>query len=207
MQKAARDSKHADAPALADDRAALAEGLDRAEGDRTATSSKGSWRSHQVPFADVRDNPAHLKLLEDWMRSYKPEELFDADGTLVPELRALAPDGRSAHERQPARQRRPAAQGPQAARLPRSTPSTVATRGTTQYENTKPLGEFLRDVMKQQPDQLPRLRPRRDRVEPAAGRLRSEQEDLDGRHAARGRRRRRARARRPRDGDALASTR
>ena len=39
---------------------------------------EGFWRSHQVPFADVRDNPAHLKLLEDWMRSYKPEELFDA---------------------------------------------------------------------------------------------------------------------------------
>ena len=40
---------------------------------------EGSWRSHQVPFADVRDNPAHLKLLEDWMRSYRPEELFDAE--------------------------------------------------------------------------------------------------------------------------------
>ena len=40
---------------------------------------EGSWRSHQVPFADVRDNPANLKLLEDWMRSYKPEELFDAE--------------------------------------------------------------------------------------------------------------------------------
>ena len=47
---------------------------------------EGSWRSHQVPFADVRDNPANLKLLEDWLRSYRPEELFDADGRLVPEL-------------------------------------------------------------------------------------------------------------------------
>ena len=54
---------------------------------------EGSWRSHQVPFSDVRDNPANLKLLEDWMRSYKPEELFDADGRLVPELKALAPKG------------------------------------------------------------------------------------------------------------------
>ena len=54
---------------------------------------EGSWRSHQVPFADVRNNPANLKLLEDWMRSYKPEELFDAGGRLVPELRALAPRG------------------------------------------------------------------------------------------------------------------
>ena len=47
---------------------------------------EGSWRSHQVPFSDVRDNPANLKLLEDWMRSYRPEELFDADGRLVPQL-------------------------------------------------------------------------------------------------------------------------
>jgi hypothetical protein len=68
--------------------------------------------------------------------------------------------------------------------------------GTGLYENTEPLGEFLRDVMKQQHDQLPRVRPGRDRLEPAAGDLRGEQEDLDGRHAARGRRRRRARARR-----------
>src|SRR4029453_1684403 len=51
---------------------------------------EGSWRPHQVPLADVRDNPASLKLLESWMRSYKPEELFDADGRLIPELRALA---------------------------------------------------------------------------------------------------------------------
>lgn len=55
--------------------------------------AEGSWRSHQVPFSDVRENPAHLQLLEDWMRSYKPEELFDADGRLLPELRALAPEG------------------------------------------------------------------------------------------------------------------
>ena len=43
---------------------------------------EGSWRSHQVPFSDVRGNPANLQLLEDWLRSYKPEELFDADGRL-----------------------------------------------------------------------------------------------------------------------------
>ena len=54
---------------------------------------EGFWRAHQVPFADVRDNPANLKLLEDWMRSYRPEELFDASGRLMPELKALAPKG------------------------------------------------------------------------------------------------------------------
>ena len=46
--------------------------------------AEGSWRSHQVPFSDVRSNPAHLKLLEDWLKSYRPEELFDTDGRLIP---------------------------------------------------------------------------------------------------------------------------
>jgi xylulose-5-phosphate/fructose-6-phosphate phosphoketolase len=54
---------------------------------------EGSWRAHQVPISDPVSNPSHLKLVEDWMRSYKPEELFDANGTLIPELQALAPSG------------------------------------------------------------------------------------------------------------------
>jgi xylulose-5-phosphate/fructose-6-phosphate phosphoketolase len=49
--------------------------------------------SHQVPLAGLADNPEHLRMLEEWMRSYHPEDLFDADGRLAPELRALAPDG------------------------------------------------------------------------------------------------------------------
>src|SRR5262245_14763209 len=108
---------------------------------------EGSWRSHQVPFADVRDNPANLKLLEDWMRSYKPEELFDVNGKLMPELKALAPKG---NRRMSAN---PHANGGllrKELKLPdfRKYAVEVSTRGTTQYENTKPLGEFLRDVMK-----------------------------------------------------------
>ena len=47
---------------------------------------EGTWRSHQVPLADVRENPEHLAQLEQWMRSYRPEELFDATGALVDEL-------------------------------------------------------------------------------------------------------------------------
>src|SRR6201993_810394 len=54
---------------------------------------EGYWRSHQVPFAGARENPAHLKVLEDWMRSYRPQELFDQRGRLIPELKALAPTG------------------------------------------------------------------------------------------------------------------
>jgi xylulose-5-phosphate/fructose-6-phosphate phosphoketolase len=55
---------------------------------------EGSWRAHQVPLPDVRENPASLAALERWMRSYQPEELFDAGGSPVPELTALAPRGR-----------------------------------------------------------------------------------------------------------------
>src|SRR5512132_4359427 len=55
--------------------------------------TEGSWRSHQVPLAGLAENPAHLALLEEWMRSYRPEELFDERGALVPELAALAPTG------------------------------------------------------------------------------------------------------------------
>src|SRR4249920_1141707 len=108
---------------------------------------EGSWRAHQVPFADVRDNPANLKLLEDWMRSYMPEELFDAGGALRPELKALAPKG---NRRMSAN---PHANGGllrKELKLPdfRKYAVEVPTRGAAHYENTKPLGEYLRDVMK-----------------------------------------------------------
>jgi xylulose-5-phosphate/fructose-6-phosphate phosphoketolase len=56
---------------------------------------EGFWRSHQIPIPDVASNPAHLQLLEDWMRSYKPEKYFGKDGKLIPELRALPPTGNS----------------------------------------------------------------------------------------------------------------
>jgi xylulose-5-phosphate/fructose-6-phosphate phosphoketolase len=55
---------------------------------------ENTWRAHQVPFSELREKPEHLKLLDEWMRSYKPEELFDAKGTLRDELAELAPKGR-----------------------------------------------------------------------------------------------------------------
>jgi xylulose-5-phosphate/fructose-6-phosphate phosphoketolase len=111
---------------------------------------EGSWRSHQVPFADVRDNPAHLKVLEDWMKSYRPEELFDEAGRPAPELRALAPKGRRRMSANPH------ANGGllrEELHLPdlRAYAVQVASRGTTLHENTKPLGEFLRDIMRRNP--------------------------------------------------------
>ena len=54
---------------------------------------EGTWRAHQVPLAEVRTNPAHLRQLEEWMRSYRPQELFDADGRPHPELLGLVPAG------------------------------------------------------------------------------------------------------------------
>jgi xylulose-5-phosphate/fructose-6-phosphate phosphoketolase len=56
---------------------------------------EGSWRAHQIPITDPVTNPAHLKLVEEWMRSYRPEELFDESGKLIPELAELAPTGTS----------------------------------------------------------------------------------------------------------------
>jgi xylulose-5-phosphate/fructose-6-phosphate phosphoketolase len=111
---------------------------------------EGSWRSHQVPIADVRDNPANLKLLEDWLRSYEPQELFDADGALMPALKALAPKG---HRRMSANPRANGGVLRKELKLPdfRQYAVEVDSRETALYENTKPLGEFLRDVMKNNP--------------------------------------------------------
>src|SRR5262249_28313209 len=64
-----------------------------APGEVDGHKLEGLWRSNQVPLAGVKKNPAHLKLLEGWMRSYKPEELFDKSGALISELRDLAPVG------------------------------------------------------------------------------------------------------------------
>jgi xylulose-5-phosphate/fructose-6-phosphate phosphoketolase len=55
--------------------------------------TEGSWRSHQVPFGNIAKQPEHLQLLQDWMKSYHPEELFDSNGKLIPELAELAPKG------------------------------------------------------------------------------------------------------------------
>ncbi len=109
--------------------------------------AEGSWRSHQVPFSDVRSNPDSLKLLKDWLKSYKPEELFAADGALIPELKAIAPTG-------PRRMSaNPHANGGllrKDLKLPdfRDYAVAVPQAGKVLHENTHPLGEFLRDVMR-----------------------------------------------------------
>ena len=107
---------------------------------------EGTFRAHQVPFAEVRTNPGHLKLLEDWMRSYRPQDLFDADGRLLPDLAALAPEG---NRRMGAN---PHANGGLLLRdliLPdfRDHAVAVPTPGSVDAEATRVMGMFLRDVM------------------------------------------------------------
>ena len=108
---------------------------------------EGSWRSHQVPFSDVRGNPANMQLLETWLRSYKPEELFDAGGRLRPELKALAPEGR---RRMSANPHTNGGVLRRQLKLPdfRDYAVEVPHAGRVLHENTKPLGEFLRDTMR-----------------------------------------------------------
>ena len=89
---------------------------------------EGTWRSHQVPMTDVRTNAGHLQLLEEWMRSYRPEELFDEHGTLLPELRGAPAARRAAHEREPA--------SPTAA--PCCATSSCLTSATTPSTSTRP---------------------------------------------------------------------
>ncbi|MFA7593062.1 MAG: phosphoketolase family protein [Thiohalobacteraceae bacterium] len=107
---------------------------------------EGFWRAHQVPLAGVRENPAHLAQLEAWLRSYRPEELFDETGRLQPELRALAPTGKRRMSANPH------ANGGllcRPLRLPdfRDYAEAVAAPARTVAYNTRPLGRFLRDVM------------------------------------------------------------
>ena len=108
---------------------------------------EGTWRAHQVPIADVRTNPASLQLLESWMHGYHPEELFDESGSLRAELRALAPSGARRMSANPH------ANGGLLRRelkLPdfRDYAVKVPQAGAVLHENTRPLGEFLRDVMR-----------------------------------------------------------
>lgn len=107
---------------------------------------EGFWRAHQVPVADVKKNPAHLALLENWLRSYRPEQLFDADGTPVAAITALAPKG---NRRMGAN---PHANGgllKRALRMPdfRDYALALDKPGQIEAENTPPLGRLLRDVM------------------------------------------------------------
>lgn len=112
---------------------------------------EGYWRSHQVPLAEVHENPEQMRLLEEWLRSYKPHELFDVNGRLLPELRELAPEGTSRMSANPA------ANGGalrRALKMPdfREYEVRFEKPGVYEHENTKPLGAFLRDIFRKNPE-------------------------------------------------------
>ena len=105
----------------------------------------GTSRSHQVPLSGVRENPAHLALLEQWLRSYRPDEQFDVDGRLVPELAALAPAG---DKRMSASAYANGGRLLVPLELPELKPYAleIDAPGRLRHETTRPLGEWLREV-------------------------------------------------------------
>ena len=113
--------------------------------------TEGSFRSHQVPVAGLRENPEHLAQLEAWMRSYRPDELFTLEGALRPEIAALSPRG---ERRMTANPRTNGGLMRKDLRLPdfRDYAVEVPRPGSTQSEATRVLGEFLRDVISMNPE-------------------------------------------------------
>jgi xylulose-5-phosphate/fructose-6-phosphate phosphoketolase len=114
---------------------------------------EGTWRSHQVPMGEVRTNAEHRSALEAWMRSYRPEELFDERGAPVAAIREVAPRGRRRMGASPHANggllRKPL-------RLPdfRAYAVAVEAPGASEAGNTRPLGELLRDVLRENPDRF-----------------------------------------------------
>ena len=120
---------------------------------------ENTWRAHQVPFSELREKPEHMRLLEEWMRSYKPEELFDEKGAFRAELAEIAPKGRrrmgmNAHSNgglllQPLK-------------IPnfRDFAVKIEGRGQKDVESTRILGQLLHAVMEanKAAEKLPRLR-------------------------------------------------
>jgi xylulose-5-phosphate/fructose-6-phosphate phosphoketolase len=124
-------------------------GPDEVDGIRVT----GTWRSHQVPLSGVRDNAEHLQILETWLRSYKPEELFDAAGAPVASIRGLAPDGDLRMSASPH------ANGGRITKdldLPdyRDYAIDVKRPAEQHAESTRKLGEMMRDIYSRNPDRF-----------------------------------------------------
>ena len=112
---------------------------------------EGTWRAHQVPVEGFKEHPERLQVLEDWLRSYRPDELFSADGALVKELAKLPPKG---DHRMSANPHANGGELLKDLRLPdfRDYAVDVAKPGATSSEATRVLGMYLRDVVKMNPD-------------------------------------------------------
>jgi xylulose-5-phosphate/fructose-6-phosphate phosphoketolase len=108
---------------------------------------EGSWRAHQIPILEPKTKPEQLKQVEDWLRSYKPEELFDERGALIPELRAMAPEG---DRRISANPHANGGKLMKPLRMPdfRDYAVSVEKPGQVEVSSTDVLAHFLRDVMR-----------------------------------------------------------
>ena len=113
--------------------------------------AEGSYRSHQVPLSGLRDHPEHLRQLEEWLRSYRPEELFEADGSVRAELRALAPEGA---RRMGANPHANGGELLHPLRLPdwRAYGVDVDAPGHANSEAMRVLGNYMRDVVEMNPE-------------------------------------------------------
>jgi xylulose-5-phosphate/fructose-6-phosphate phosphoketolase len=147
----------------------FAELLDRALDDRRATivfrtpkgwtgprevdgvQVEGTWRAHQVPLAEVRTNPGHLRQLEDWLRSYRPDELFDRDGALREELVQLAPEGERRMSANPKTNGGRVLRDLELADF-RDFAVPVDKPGASTAEATRVLGRWLTEVVRRNPD-------------------------------------------------------
>jgi len=108
---------------------------------------EGYWRAHQVPFSDAKENPESLKVLEEWLLSYEPDKLFDKNGSLREDLKELAPKG---NKRMSANPHANCGLIRKSLRLPdpKDFKVEIKERIKTKYENTKPLGNFLKEVIR-----------------------------------------------------------
>ena len=145
---------------------------------------EGTFRSHQVPLAETRNNAEHRLLLEQWMRSYRPEELFDATGRLVPTTAGAGPHRRPPDEREPARQRRTPAPGPRHAGLPRLRSPRGPARSHLQ-RGDQGARRLPARHHRPQPRPVPDHGTGRDSVQSAAGRVREDRPRVGRRGPAR----------------------
>ncbi len=165
-------------PALADDRLRTPKGWTcpkEIDGRRT----EDYWRAHQVPMGEMHENPAHVRILEEWMKSYRPAELFDDSGRLRPELAELPPRGDAPHERQSAYQWRLAAARSAAPGLPRL--RRQGDRARRRHGRIHPGNGQVSarcDEAEHGGAELPPVQSRREQLEPLAGCARGHQPRL-----------------------------
>ena len=149
---------------------------------------ENTWRAHQVPFSELREKPDHLRLLEDWMHSYKPEELFDEKGAFRAELAEIAPKGRRRMGMNAHANGGTAAGAAPHAELPRICSAARGTRpeGCRIHARAWPFAS-CRDAGQSGAEELSRLRSGRDGFKPHWRGDRGNRQDMDGRDAGSGR--------------------